>query len=225
MTFSILGYCDKTDMQGGAITTSSISVGSRCPWVRAGAGAVTSQNITDPRIGNEVLDLLEQGVGVSDAIDKVMRQRPYAEYRQVAAIDSSGNASHFTGSEILGNHSVAEGHHCVAAGNLLSTTAVPLAMVKEYEQSLGYQLAERLLRALEAGIASGGEVGPTHSAALLVAHETSWPLVDLRVDWSDQPVSELRTCWTQYEPQMNDYLTRALNPIAAPAYGVPGDPQ
>jgi len=97
--------------------------------------------------------------------------------------------------------------------------------VKEYEQSLGYQLAERLLRALEAGIASGGEVGPTHSAALLVAHETSWPLVDLRVDWSGQPVSELRTCWTQYEPQMNDYLTRALNPIAAPAYGVPGDPQ
>lgn len=225
MTFSILGYCDKTDMQGVAITTSSISVGSRCPWVRAGVGAVTSQNITDPRIGNEVLDLLEQGVGVSDAINKVMRQRPYAEYRQVAAIDSSGNASHFTGSEILGNHSVADGHHCVAAGNLLSNVAVPLAMVKEYEQSLGYQLAERLLRALEAGIASGGEVGPTHSAALLVAHETSWPLVDLRVDWSDQPVPELRTCWAQYEPQMQDYLTRALNPIAAPAYGVPGDPQ
>ena len=137
MTFSILGFCDKTDMQGVAMTTSSISVGSRCPWVRAGIGAVTSQNITDPRIGNEVLDLLEQGVGVSDAIDNVMRHRPYAEYRQVAAIDRSGSTSHFTGPDILGNHSVSEGHHCVAAGNLLSTTAVPLAMVKEYEQSLG----------------------------------------------------------------------------------------
>ena len=225
MTFSIVGYCDKTDMQGIAITTSSICVGSRCPWVRSGIGAVTSQNITDPRIGNEVLDLLAQGVGVSDAVNKVMHNRPHAEYRQVAAIDRYGNTSHFTGSKILGKHNLVEGRHCVAAGNLLSDEIVSIAMVEKYEEASDCHLAERLLRALEAGIASGGEVGPTHSAALLVAHENSWPLVDLRVDWSSQPVVELRTCWMLYEPQMQDYLSRALDPSSAPAYGVPGDPK
>ena len=78
MTFSITGVCDDSGMAGIAITTSSICVGSRCPWVRAGAGAVSTQNITDPTIGNEVLDLLANGNSASDALDNVMDQRPNA---------------------------------------------------------------------------------------------------------------------------------------------------
>ena len=83
MTFSIIGYCQRTGMQGVAITTSSICVGSRCPRVRSGVGAVTSQNVTDPRIGNEILDLLSSGSTVADAVYEVMHDRPYAAYRQV----------------------------------------------------------------------------------------------------------------------------------------------
>ena len=87
MTFSIVGHCKRTGMQGVAITTSSICVGSRCPWVRSGVGAVTSQNVTDPAIGNEVLDLLADGISVADAVKRVMDDRPHAAYRQVAAVD------------------------------------------------------------------------------------------------------------------------------------------
>ena len=223
MTFSIVGHCKRTGMHGVAITTSSICVGSRCPWVRAGVGAVTSQNITDPAIGNEVLDLLADGIGATDAVNRVMDERPHAAYRQVAVVDRDGVTAHFTGSNILGVNAVAEGSRCVAAGNLLSVPDVPTAMVKQFEVGGEHHLAERLLLALEAGIDAGGEVGPTHSAALLVAHENLWPLVDLRVDWSEQPVSDLRACWEQYKPQMMDYLARALDPESAPAYGVPGD--
>jgi len=223
MTFSIVGHCKRTGMQGVAITTSSICVGSRCPWVRSGVGAVTSQNVTDPTIGNEVLDLLADGISVTDAVKRVMDERSHAAYRQVAAVDREGHTAHFTGSNILGVNKVAEGQCCVAAGNLLSIPDIPKVMVKQFEVGGGHHLAERLLLALEAGIDAGGEVGPTHSAALLVAHENRWPLVDLRVDWSEQPVIDLRVCWDEYKPQMMDYLARALDPESAPAYGVPGD--
>jgi len=223
MTFSITGVCQRTAMAGVAITTSSISVGSRCPWARAGAGAVATQNITDPAIGNQVLDLMETGMDAASAVAKVMDQRPHAQYRQVTAVDLRGNIAHQTGDQILGTNAVSQGAYCVAAGNLLSSTEVPGAMTRVFGDHADLHLAERLLCALEAGVSAGGEEGPTHSAALLVAQTHSWPLVDLRVDWSDDPIDELRALWSRYQPQMQDYLDRALNPSAAPTYGVPGD--
>ena len=223
MTFSIVGMCERTEPAGVAITPSSISVGSRCPWVRAGAGAVATQNVTDPSIGNEMLDLMAQGADAPVALAAVMDGRPFAEYRQVTAVDLRGNIAERTGTEILGTHAVSHGSQCVAAGNLLSSTRVPGAMTDGFSQYADLHLAERLLCALEAGVAAGGGEGPTHSAALLGAGENAWPLVDLRVDWSDDPVGDLRNLWVRYQPQMNDYLDRALNPAVAPAYGVPGD--
>ena len=224
MTISIAGFCETLGMIGIAITTSSISVGSRCPWVRAHAGAVATQNITDPTIGNEVLDLMQEGLDAVSALTQVMNQRPHAEYRQVTAVDYNGITADFSGSRILGTHSVAREPHCVAAGNLLSSTGVPKAMVGAFTKNQQMHLAKRLVLSLEAGIRAGGEEGPTHSAALLVAHDHRWPLVDLRVDWSDAPVNVLHDLWQRYEPQMQDYLNRAINPDDAPTYGVPGDP-
>ena len=224
MTISIAGFCETLGMTGVAITTSSISVGSRCPWVRAHAGAVATQNITDPTIGNEVLDLMQEGLDAVSALTQVMNQRPHAEYRQVTAVDYNGITADFSGSRILGTHSVARERHCVAAGNLLFSTGVPRAMVGTFSKNQQMHLAKRLVLSLEAGISAGGEEGPTHSAALLVAHDHPWPLVDLRVDWSDAPVNVLLDLWQRYEPQMQDYLNRAINPDDAPTYGVPGDP-
>ena len=84
--------------------------------------------------------------------------------------------------------------------------------------------AARLLRALRAGVEAGGEAGPIHSAGLLVVRDVSWPIVDLRVDWADDdPVGELTALWERYEPQVEDYVRRALDPAAAPSFGVPGD--
>ncbi len=224
MTFSLVGHCARTNMTGVAITTSSICVASRCPWVRAGVGAVATQNVTDPSLGPLLLDYLQDGMTPQDALAKVTTGRANINYRQLTVVDTKGGAAHYTGTEILGTNSVVVGEHCVAAGNLLSTEAVPQAMVDQFAAGADLHLAERLMLALRAGVAAGGEEGPTHSAGLKVAHEQSWPLVDLRVDWSDgDPVEALYRIWRAYEEEMDAYTTRALNPGAAPSYGVPGD--
>ena len=85
-------------------------------------------------------------------------------------------------------------------------------------------LAERLLAALEAGERAGGEEGPVRSAGLAVVDSLVWPTVDLRVDWHDAPIAELRRVWEVYAPQAGDYRQRALDPTRAPSFGVPGDP-
>ena len=224
MTFSISGFCRKTGMIGVAITTSSICVASRCPWVRSGVGAATTQNITDPSLGNLMLDYLEQGFDVHQTIGKIIKNRQYIEYRQLALIDNKGNSASYTGSKILGKNTVIRDNDCIAAGNLLKSTKTVEEMSKKFSNSNNLHLAERLLLALQAGVDAGGEEGPVHSAGLKVAFEHSWPLVDLRIDWADdKPISQLINLWKSYQPQMTDYNARAINPSEAPSYGVPGD--
>lgn len=225
MTFSIAGHCADTGMVGVAITTSSIAVGSRCPWVRAGVGAVATQNVTKPSLGPDVLDLMAEGASAQEALDKAMATEPHPSYRQVIVINTESQVAEFSGTSTLGNHGVAKGNACISAGNLLKTAELPKTVIGVFEQHAGIHLAERLLRALEAGLyEAGGEEGPVHSACLLVAHQQRWPLVDLRVDQDEQdPVKALRDLWTDYEPQMNDYVLRAMDPSEAPSYGVPGN--
>ena len=224
MTFSISGFCQKTSMVGVAITTSSICVASRCPWVRAGVGAAATQNVTDPSLGNLMLDYLEEGLNVQQTIDKIVNEHKFINYRQLALVDSKGNCVSYTGSKTLGTNAVSEGDCCVAAGNLLSSTEVVQAMTNNFTRNNNLHLAERLLSALQAGVDAGGEEGPVHSAGLKVAHQHSWPLVDLRIDWvEDKPITELMKLWCAYEPQMMDYNSRAIDPAQAPNYGVPGD--
>jgi uncharacterized Ntn-hydrolase superfamily protein len=106
---------------------------------------------------------------------------------------------------------------------MLADKAVIEAMVAAFIASRG-ELTERLIGALQAGLARGGEAGPLHSAAVKVVEDYTWPVVDLRVDWAEEdPVGQLHTLWLAYEPQMQAYLTRALDPRDAPSYGVPGD--
>lgn len=224
MTFSIAGHCTRTGMFGIAITTSSICVGARCPHARAGVGAAATQNVTDPTLGPKVLDAIAAGASADRAVAAVMAAAPFADYRQVLAVDADGVTGHFTGANILGTNHVSPGDHCIAAGNLLSSTAVPVAMTDAFAAHADEHLAERLLRALEAGVAAGGEEGDVHSAALLVVHEQPFPLVDLRCDWDDvDPIARLRKLWEAYAHEMQAYLDRALNPSVAPSYGVPGD--
>lgn len=224
MTFSIVGRCAETGQLGIAISSSSIAVGARCPWVRGGVGAVATQNITLPALGPEILDLLEAGESASSALDKALTRHGYSQYRQVAVIDQYGATALFTGSEALGVHNALAGEQCVAAGNLLSSPQVIAAMVQAFAAASGELLADRLLAAMHAAMAAGGEAGPVHSAALSVVSDLLWPIVDLRVDWAEHdPIGELGKLWSAYRPQMNDYVTRALDPTQAPSYGVPGD--
>ena len=225
MTFSIAGRCAKSGAFGVAITTSSIAVGARCPHARAGVGAVATQNVTDPNLGPGLLDLMAQGLSARDSIDRIIKDRPHIEFRQLTAVDSNGQSASWSGKNILGVHGVSEQMDCVAAGNLLKSASLPAVMTDGFAGNADQHLGERLLRALEAGLASGGEEGPVHSAALIVYHEQAFPLVSLRVDWDDEnPIRFLRRLWEDYKPQMGAYLQRAIDPTQAPSYGVPGDP-
>jgi len=123
----------------------------------------------------------------------------------------------------LGLHAVAQGEDVVAAGNLLAGTGVPQAMVEAFLASAGH-LGDRLLAALAAGLAAGGEAGPVHSAGLLLVRDVAWPAADLRVDWDDSdPIAALGRLWTIYQPQLDAYVERAIDPTRAPRFGVPGD--
>jgi uncharacterized Ntn-hydrolase superfamily protein len=223
MTFSIVGRCAETGQLGIAISSSSIAVGARCPWLRSGVGAVSTQNITLPALGSYVLDQLALGLSPEEAIARVPTYDAYSQFRQVTVIDHQGNTAIFNGTETLGCvHSLA-GDQCVGAGNMLADTQVIDALVNAFETADG-QLADRLMAAMHAAMAAGGEAGPVHSAALKVVGDLSWPIVDLRVDWADEdPIGVLAHLWADYRTQMQDYLTRALDPTQAPSYGVPGD--
>lgn len=223
MTFSIAARCAETGQLGITISSSSIAVGARCPWLLAGVGAVSSQNITLPALGPQTLVLLEQQLSPAEALQQVLGRDGFGEYRQIIAIDAQGRSAHVSGGQTLGIHRARSGEQCVAAGNMLAATGVVDAIVDAFENTSGH-LAERLLQAMLAGLGCGGEAGPVHSAALKVVGELPWPIVDLRVDWAEHdPLGELQQLWQAYRPQMQDYIDRALNPAVAPGYGVPGD--
>jgi len=225
MTFAIAGRCARTGMLGVAVSSSSPAVAARCAFARAGVGAALSQNVTDPRLGPRALDLLQQGSGATDAVAKAVAEAgAAAAFRQLVVVDAKGGAAIHRGERSLGIHAQALGEGCAAAGNLLANDRVPAALVEDFAGNAALHLAERLLRAMRAGLKAGGEAGPVKSAGLMVVDRQSWPLVDLRVDWSEDPIGDLERLWEIYRPQMDDYVTRALDPSAAPSFGVPGDP-
>ena len=223
MTLSISARCDRTGDFGVIIASSSPAVAARCAYVRAGVGAACTQNITDPRLGPAMLDLLSIGKSAPDSIAEVVQREPLIAFRQITAIDANGLTAAYSGAETLGVYATATGRSVVAAGNLLSNRDVPGAMARAFESNPGVDLGDRLLDALAAGIAAGGVAGPVHSAGLLIAGNVSWPTTDLRVDWSEDPIAVLRDVWYVWKPQVADYLQRALDPGKAPSYGVPGD--
>jgi uncharacterized Ntn-hydrolase superfamily protein len=210
-------------MVGCVVSSSSQAVGARCLFVRAGVGAAASQNITDPRLGPRLLDLLAAGSSPREAIDQLVAEEPNIEYRQLGAVDLDGRTAAFSGANTLGRHAFAEGDGAVAAGNLLADTGVVDTMVEAFEGSAGDHLGDRLVGSLTAGLAAGGEEGPVRAAGLLIADEVAWPVADLRVDWNDDPIGELTALWRLWKPEMSTYVTRALEPSSAPSFGVPGD--
>lgn len=223
MTFSIIGRCRETGMFGVAISSSSPAVSARCSFARAGVGAVATQNVTDPRLGPRALDLMERGAEPDEALTILRRTGAHMDYRQVLAVGRSGRSAIHSGGQVLGIWAEVTGPDTAAAGNLLANPDVPATMIAHFAASRGH-LGARLLGALCAGRDVGGEAGPVHSAGLLVVDEHSWPLVDLRIDWSEScPIGALEAAWTVFEPQIGAYVTRALDPTHAPSYGVPGD--
>jgi len=203
-------------MLGAVVTTSSMAVGSRCAWAQPNVGAVLTQHRTDPRLGPEILARLGRGLSPEAIVHDLMESEPNLKWRQLAVLGADGTGAFFNGAKITSIAKGKLGRNCVAAGNILRTTAVVDAMVETFEANEEQSLAERLLRAIEAGDAAGGELKQLKSAALLVVHKESFPYVDLRVDLNSRPLVELRFLWELYEPTAATYVVRALDPDQAP---------
>jgi uncharacterized Ntn-hydrolase superfamily protein len=150
-------------------------------------------------------------------MDALVASTQHARWRQLAVLDSGGNSVAYSGARVRPEMSEAAAQDACAIGNILSSARVPPAMLRAFQADPTMTLAERLVQALEAGLAAGGENGPVRSAYLVVVERESFPLVDLRVDWHDAPIAELRSLWERYAPQTGDYLLRALDPDNAPS--------
>lgn len=223
MTFSLVARCDKTGMFGVAIASSSPAVAARCSYTRAQVGAVASQNITDPTLGPRMLDLMGSGLSAKEAIADITKRGQFMEYRQVLAIDTSGSTAIHSGPNSLGIWTHAVGDNVLSAGNLLANDGVPQAIVDGFQSASGH-IGDRLIAAMRAGLAQGGEAGPIHSAGMQICDTVAWPVADLRCDWSeDCPIENIATAWEIYKPQLDAYVQRAIDPREAPSYGVPGD--
>jgi uncharacterized Ntn-hydrolase superfamily protein len=217
MTYSIAARCANTGAFGIAITSSSICVASRCAWVGP-LGVIITQNVTDPALGPAGLQLLRLGVGAGAVLNLLLAGTPEPDWRQVGVIDRYGRHAVHSGAHALADSAVAHGDGCFAIGNLLASKEVPASMLEAFGKATGRPFAERLLLALEAGLDAGGETNDEHAAGLHVANRHDWPVIDLRVDWHEQPLTQLRHLWELYAPQQAAFESRAVTPERAPAF-------
>jgi uncharacterized Ntn-hydrolase superfamily protein len=157
MTFSLIGRCARTGMLGAAVTTSAIVVGARCPFARAGIGAVLTQHRTDPRLGPLALDLLARGFDAQQALAAIVAATPHRNWRQLAVLDVSGRSATFSGAHVRAERGEARGKDCAAIANIVRSSGIPAEMVAAFERSPDQPLADRLLAGLRAGQAGGGE--------------------------------------------------------------------
>jgi uncharacterized Ntn-hydrolase superfamily protein len=213
MTFSIVARCPQTGELGVAVSTAIPAVGAINPFVRARVGAIATQAVSNPYLGIDGLSLLAQGLSATEALERLLTLDADSERRQLCIVDAHGGVAAFTGEEVQPGkgHSAGEGY--VVAGNLLASEETIQAMADAFETSQR-SLADRLLAALEAGQAAGGDKRGGVSAALTVVRDEEYPRVDLRVDEHTDPVAELRRIYGIYAalPYLDDlHPKRAWN--------------
>jgi uncharacterized Ntn-hydrolase superfamily protein len=192
-TYSIVARDPETGDLGVAVQSHWFSVGSVVSWARPGAGAVATQSIADPSYGPRGLDLMMRGTPAPKALQTLLAADSKAEVRQVAMIDKRGVVGVHTGSGCIPYATHATGHQFSCQANMMAGETVPRAMARAYLASEG-PLPERLLAALDAAEAAGGDVRGKQSSALLVvpALGNAWESVDLRVEDHPEPNTELR---------------------------------
>ncbi|MDO9710761.1 DUF1028 domain-containing protein [Paracraurococcus lichenis] len=206
-TFSIAARCPRTGMLGVAVSTAVPAVGALCPHVRPGVGAVTTQSWVNPYLGFEAIDRLGSGAGAQEVLEGVLAGDDAKHARQLGIVDARGGAASWSGEDCTPWFGHRTGPGYAIQGNMLTGPEVVDRMEAALLGSEASELAERLLLALEAGQAAGGDKRGKQSAALLVYHEEDYPWVDLRVDEHRHPVPELRRIWTIFLQQVRPFLT------------------
>jgi uncharacterized Ntn-hydrolase superfamily protein len=220
MTFSIAARDPDTGAFGLAITTSGLCVGARCPFAVAGIGAVLTQHRTDPRLGPLGLRLLAQGLDAEATLAALTGGREESRWRQVAVVDAAGRTAAYHGSEIYSLHGHASADGAIAIGNILRSEAVPQAMLDAFLADRRAPMERRLVAALAAGQAAGGELKPVRSAALLIVRDDPFPWMDIRVDRAADPIAELGDLAAAYASSAVEFRRRVVSPGS-----VPNDPE
>ncbi len=195
-TFSIVAYDPEAEAWGVAVQSKFLAVGAVVPWARAKVGALATQAWANLSYGPNGLDLLSQGLAAEEVVDRLVSADDDRAQRQVGVVDAKGQAAAYTGQDCLdwAGHVVGARYAC--QGNILAGEAVVTEMANAYEGGDG-ELADRLIRTLEAGQAAGGDSRGKESASLLVVKEGGsyggWldRMVDLRVDDHPDPIPEL----------------------------------
>lgn len=193
MTYSIIARDPETGQMGVAVQTCNLAVGTWVPWAAGGVGAVATQADADRRYGTAGLELMRGGYTAGEALEALLATDRQREQRQVSMLDQEGNVATHTGTCCIPMAGSSRGASFCTQANMMARDTVWGAMAAAYEAGAG-TLAERLLAALEAAQAEGGDLRGQQTAALLVVagRPSPLPVVDLRIDHHPQPVAELR---------------------------------
>ncbi len=213
-TFSIVA-CDKDrKFWGVAVSTKPASVGAIVPWGEWRAGALATQAMSNYYYGPRGLDLLRKGLSADEVVRRLTRVDRQREHRQLGVLDRRGRAAAWTGSKCVEHalHVIGDDYTC--QGNMLASATVVPAMAKAFESTRG-TLGVRMLRALQAGAAQGGDRRGIQSAALIVLHrepwfQRSWPdyWTNIRVDRHPRPIEELERLLKADEAETRRYLSQ-----------------
>lgn len=191
MTWSLLAHEPESGSFAVAVTTCALAVGASCPFVRAGVGAVSTQSITNRYLGPAVLDAMARGLSPAAAIEGALVGDDGRHLRQIHALDCHGRAAAWTGENCVewAGHHIGTGWS--VAGNMLSGEAVIADTIASFLARQDLDLPERMLAALQAGEAAGGDKRGRQSAALNLITTEDFPDIDLRVDDNSNPLNEL----------------------------------
>ena len=196
-TFSIVGYDPETRALGVAVQSKFFAVGSVVPWAEAGVGAIATQSYANTTYGPNGLKHLKSGLSAEQTLERLVADDAEHAKRQVGIVDAKGNVANYTGDACNEWAGAVSGKHYTAQGNILAGEAVVKAMGKAFEETEG-ELADKLMAALFAGQAAGGDTRGQQSAALLVVQAHSGyggfndRYIDLRVDDAEKPIEALQ---------------------------------
>ena len=215
MTWSIVAHEPATGAFAVAVTTCSFAVGANCPYVRSGVGAVSTQSLTNRYLGPAVLDAMERGLAPAEAIEVALAPDEGRHLRQVHAVDRLGRTAAWTGRHCVTWCGERTADHVSVAGNMLAGPEVVGATFDTFRARADLELPERLMAALEAGEASGGDRRGRQSAAMLLTTTEDFPDLDIRVDDHTDPLPELRrllALWRRHWPSRQGWAPSKANP-------------
>ncbi|MEQ1612968.1 MAG: DUF1028 domain-containing protein [Hyphomicrobiaceae bacterium] len=215
MTWSIVVHEPSTGAFAVAVATRSFAVGASCPFVRAGVGAVSTQSMTNRYLGPAVLDALARGLVPAAAIEVALAKDGGRDLRQLNVVDAEGRAAQWTGSKCVEWCGGRSSPHLSVAGNMLVGSLVVDATYDAFLANASLALPERLLAALDAGEAAGGDRRGRQSASMLITTTEDFPDLDLRVDDHAAPLEELRRLvelWNPYWQSRQAWLPTKANP-------------